>query len=433
MKDYMAIYESKLISAPEAIGKIRSGDVVGVGGPSNQPSTLLAELHRLKDYGRTDVTIFHLSGQVRGVFQYYTDPAMKGTLRVHACFYNKLSADVQKYGVVSLVPYQVYRAYKPYPINVFMTSCSRPDRNGYVRMSLGALGEGPAWRQAERIICEVNENFPMTNGDLAIPVERVDWFVKGSGRMILYPEIELSETEKQIGRNVASLVEDGSTVQLGVGGIPNAASNEFYTKNDLGVHTEMITTNMVRLSKAGVITGRRKTINEEKMIGSFAMGSQELYDFLDNNPAVELRSGNYVNNPCIIAQNYKMVSVNTAIQIDLAGQVCSESFGPVQYSGIGGAMDFAQGAHNGRDGKAIVALKSTARGGSVSTIQAILTPGSVVTIPRTMVDYFVTEYGIAEMNNRSMQERVESLINIAHPNFRDELRAQAVDLKITAW
>lgn len=433
MKDYRTIYESKIISIPEAIEKIQNGDVVGVGGPSNQPSSILEKLHYLKNYGRENVTIFHLSGQVRGTFQYYTDPSMKGTLRVHACFYNKLSMDVQKHGVVSLVPYPVYRAHKPAPINVFITSCSRPDKNGYVYMSLGALGEGPAWRQADRIILEVNENFPRTYGDVSIPIERVNWFVIGSGEMINYPEIELSETEKKIGQYVASLVEDGSTVQLGVGGIPNAVAKEFYTKNDLGVHSEMITTNMARLAEEGVITGRRKTINKDKMIGSFAMGTQELYDFLDGNPAVEIRSGNYVNNPCVISQNYKMVSINTALQIDLAGQVCSESFGPIQYSGIGGAMDFAQGAHYAKDGKAIVAIKSTAKGGTVSTIQAILTPGSIVTIPRSMVDYFVTEYGIAKMSLCSMQERVENLINISHPKFRDELRQQAIDLKITAW
>ena len=423
----------KLITPQEAVRRIQDNEIIGCAGPSNLPVAFLTQLHRLKEYGTRNVTIFHASGQVRGEYQYLTDPEMKGHLRICATFYNKLASSVQHQGIYTHVPYQAYCATKPYPIDSFVTTCTPPDKNGYVRMSLGALGEGPIWRSAKKIYCEINPNYPRTEGDVAIPVEDVDCFFEGPGTMVLYPEVELTEIELRIGRYVASLVEDGSTIQLGIGGIPNAVANEFYNKNDLGVHTEMITTNMARLAQAGVITGKRKSIDRGKIVGAFAMGSQLLYDFIDQNPGVSIRSGNYVANPFIIAQNDRMCSVNTAIQVDLAGQVCSESFGPVQYSGVGGAMNFAQGAHYARDGKAIIALKSTARGGTVSTIQPILSPGAIVSIPRTLVDYVVTEYGIAALTNASMQERVERLIRIAHPDFRDQLRQKALELNITAW
>jgi acyl-CoA hydrolase len=432
--DYKEIVKSKTTTAAEAVRRIRDNEVICCGGPSNLPTAFLTELHRLKEFDIKNCTVFHVSGQVRGVYQYLTDPGMAGHLRIHTSFHNHLAAEMQeKYGIISHVPYTGYAGYKPYPCDVFVTACSPADKNGYVRMSLGAMGEGPILPTAKRIFCEINVNYPFTNGDVAIPVQSVECFFPGFNKMVIYPETELSDTEIQIGKNVASLVEDGSTIQLGIGGIPNAASNEFVHKNDLGIHTEMITTNMVRLAQLGVVTGKKKTINPGKIIGSFAMGSQLLYDFIDDNPVVNILSGNYVINPYIISQNYKMVSVNTCIQVDVTGQICSESFGPVQYSAVGGALNFAHGAHYGKDGKAIIALKSTAKGGKVSTIQPILTPGSIVTVPRTLVDYIVTEFGIAKLTNMSIRERVENLINIAHPNFRDELRQKAEELKITKW
>ncbi len=432
--DYQKIVQSKTVTAVEAVKSIRDNEVICCAGPSNLPTAFLTELHRLKEFGTKNCTVFHVAGQVRGVYEYLTDPGMAGHLRVHTSFHNRLSAEYQeKYGIISHVPYPGYAGYKPYPCDVFVTACSPVDKNGYVRLSLGLMGEGAILPNAKRIFCEINENYPFTNGDVAIPVKDVDCFYPGFHKMVIYPETELNEEEIQIGKNVASLVEDGSTIQLGIGGIPNAASNELVNKNDLGIHSEMITTNMARLSQMGVVTGKKKTLHPGKIIGSFAMGSQLLYDFIDDNPVVNILSGNYVINPYVISQNYKMVSINTCIQVDLTGQVCSESFGPVQYSAVGGALNFAHGAHYANDGKAVMALKSTARKGTVSTIQAMLTPGSVVTVPRTLVDYIVTEYGIAELTNKSVRERVENMISVAHPDFRDELRQKAQELKITKW
>ncbi|HWQ62375.1 MAG TPA: acetyl-CoA hydrolase/transferase C-terminal domain-containing protein, partial [Negativicutes bacterium] len=213
----------------------------------------------------------------------------------------------------------------------------------------------------------------------------------------------------------------GDTVQLGIGGIPNAVAQAFLTKQDLGVHTEMITSSMADLAEAGVITGRRKTLHKGKMIGTFALGTQKLYDFIDGNPAVQLLRGDYVNNPFVIARNDNMVSINTALQVDLTGQICSESIGLKTYSGTGGQNDTAEGAIHARNGRSIIALYSTARDGTISTIQPWLTPGAAVTLSRNNIDYVVTEYGIAPLKARTIRQRVANLIAVAHPDFRREL------------
>lgn len=434
MSDYMAMYNAKMGTVDDALSIIRDGDVIGVAGPTNQPSTFLTYVHKLKDLGRKNVTLFHPAGKVRGVFQYYTDPSMKGVLRDCPTVFSKEMSEVLPYGIVSLVPYNQCRSDKAYKVDVFVTTCSRPDADGNVRMSLGCLGEGPVLPSASRIICEVNDEFPMVCGDaIKIPIERVTCFFKTENKMIIYPETDVTDVEKKIGEYVASLIEDGSTIQLGVGGVPNAASKALVTKNDLGIHTEMITTNMMRLAQMGVVNGKKKTLHPEKIVGSLIMGTQELYDFVDNNPTVELFNGEYSNDPKVIQQNYRMVSVNTCLQVDVTGQICSESFGSVQFAGCGGALDFAEGAHYAKEGKSIMALRSTAKNETISTIQAILTPGAIVTVPRTMIDYIVTEYGIADMTCRSVQERAEQLINIAHPKFRDQIRQEVIDRKIAAW
>jgi acyl-CoA hydrolase len=245
------------------------------------------------------------------------------------------------------------------------------------------------------------------------------------------PAATVGEIDKTIGAYVASLVNDGDTIQLGIGGIPNAVALAFMNKHDLGVHTEMITSSMAILAEAGVITGKKKSLHKGKMIGTFALGTQALYDFLDGNPAVQLLRGNYVNNPFVIAKNDNMVSINTALQVDLTGQVCSESIGLRTYSGSGGQNDTAEGAIHAKNGRSIIALYSTAKNGTISAIQPWLTPGAAVTLSRNNVDYIVTEYGIAPMKARTIKQRVENLIAIAHPDFRSELRALA--LKHEIW
>jgi acyl-CoA hydrolase len=226
------------------------------------------------------------------------------------------------------------------------------------------------------------------------------------------------------------MVDDGSTIQLGIGGIPNALAQALMDKKELGVHTEMFTDGMVDLFEAGVITGKKKTLWRGKMVGTFALGTKKLYNFIDSNLAVEFQQGCVTNDPYIIGQNYKMVSINTALTVDLTGQVCSEAIGNKQYSGTGGQVDTHRGAQRSSEGKGIIALRSTARKGSISTITAQLPPGSKVTLGRNDIDYVVTEYGIAHLKGKTIKERIEALINIAHPDFRSELRSEADKLHL---
>lgn len=432
MKDYKAIYDSKFTTVEEALKIIEDGDFIGCSGSGNLPINILTKLHLLREYGKKNIRVHH-SGPIRGRFEYLVNPLYKDTFRVNASFFNDITREVMPQGVASFFPADVYIGEKSVPNNVFICSVTPPDAHGYVKSSLSFLGEAKLLENAEKIIAEVNPNLPNTNGDHVIPIERIDYFVDGTNKLIQYPEIELTETELTIGKYVGTLVEDGSTIQLGIGGIPNACAKAFTDKNDLGVHSEMITTTMAELAMRGNINGSRKTLHKGKIIGGFALGSQLLYDFIADNPSVYIMDGRYVNNPFNIMQNHKMVSINTCLQVDLTGQVCSESIGPRQYSGIGGACNFAQGAHFCKEGKAILALKSTAKKGTVSTISAMLTPGSIVSIPRTAVDYVVTEYGIADLSLKNVQQRVEALISVAHPKFRDALREQAVELGITVF
>jgi len=283
---------------------------------------------------------------------------------------------------------------------------------------------------AKTVILEINPNLPRTYGDTHVHISEVDYIVEHEAPLVEVQPIEPSEEEKAIGQYVAELIEDGSTIQLGIGGIPNAIAKFLMNKKDLGVHTEMFTDGMVDLAEAGVVTGRKKTIWRGKMVGNFALGTKKLYNFVNENLAVEFQPGRVTNDPRVIAKNYKMVSVNTALQIDLTGQVVSESIGHIQYSGTGGQNDTAIGAQMSPGGKSIIALRSTAKNGTISTIVPVLPPGAKVTLLRADVDYVVTEYGVAHLKARSIRERVRQLISIAHPDFREELRREAERLKL---
>lgn len=239
-----------------------------------------------------------------------------------------------------------------------------------------------------------------------------------------------TEIEQKIGGYIADLIEDGSTIQLGIGGIPNAITAFIMDRKDLGIHTEMLVDGMVDLMEAGVVTNRNKTLHPGKTIGAFALGTSKLYNFIDKNKDVELYRGRYTNNPYVIAQNNKMISVNTALQVDVLGQVCSQSIGTRQFSGTGGQLDTHRGAQMSEGGRGIIALRSMAKNGSISTIVPTLAPGAGVTIPSQDVDTIITEYGVAELRGRCVRERMEALVKIAHPNFRDWIRDEAHRLGI---
>ena len=268
---------------------------------------------------------------------------------------------------------------------------------------------------------ETNELMPFTYGDTLVHVSQMDHIIPCAYRL---QELHLpapGEVELAIGRHCASLVADGSTLQLGIGAIPDAVLQSLTGKNDLGIHSEMFSSGVMNLMKSGNINGRRKTLHRGKAVVTYIMGPRELYDFVDENEAVEFYPVDYVNSPLVIAKNDRMISINSCLEVDLQGQVASETIGMRQYSGIGGQVDFIRGASLAREGKAIIAMPSTAAGGTISRIKPFLTEGAAVSTSRNDVDYIVTEYGIARLKGRTLQHRAEDLIRIAHPNFRPKL------------
>jgi 4-hydroxybutyrate CoA-transferase len=278
------------------------------------------------------------------------------------------------------------------------------------------------------VIAEVNDRYPRTLGDSFMHISEIDYLVPVSRPVMTLKPTAMTEVEMAIGRNCAALVEDGSTLQLGIGGIPDAVLLALSEKNDLGIHTEMLPSGVVDLYERGVITNRAKTYKPGKMLATFVMGSRKLYEFVHNNPVVELYDCEFINDPYVIRQHERMVSINSGVQVDFTGQVCSESVGPRQISGTGGQVDFFRGANMSKGGKAILAMTSTARNGKVSRILPFLDQGSVVTTCRNDVNYIVTEYGHAQLKGQSTRERARRLIGIAHPNFRPELIAKFEEL-----
>nr|WP_246434159.1 acetyl-CoA hydrolase/transferase C-terminal domain-containing protein [Spirochaeta isovalerica] len=303
------------------------------------------------------------------------------------------------------------------------------EKSGFFSLGLSNVYEQEVIEMADMVILEVNDKVPVTHGDTQIHMKDVDYIVEYSKDLPTIGVLEPSDVEKTIAGHIAELVEDGATLQVGIGGIPNAVCGLLSDKKDLGIHTEMFTESMIDLFEAGVITNKKKTLWPGKFICTFALGSQRMYDWLADNPAVLILRGSYVNDPYVISQNDNMVSINTAISVDLTGQVCSESLGTVQYSGTGGQLDTHRGAVMSKGGKGIIALRSTAKGGTLSTITAVLAEGAKVTVPRQDIDYVVTEYGVAHLRGGTIAQRVKALIAIAHPDFRDRLTDEARKLK----
>lgn len=425
------LYRRKLITAEEAVQKVNSGDEIYAAVAASEPAGLLSKLHLAKDRVR-DVSVVMVLPL--GAYDFYMKPEMKGHFLLNAWYYGPGCRQVHDSGTVSFNPTHVHNAVtRRAPLKnskIYFGTAAPMDRHGYLNLSVGMMIEKDAIDAADLVVLEINENLPRTYGDTQIHIRDVDFVVENTRPLPALPPVAPTDKDKVIGQYIAELVEDGSTIQLGIGGIPNAAALFLMNKKDLGVHTEMICDSFVDLVEAGVITGRRKTLWKDKMIGAFALGTKKLYDWLDGNPGVEFHRGSVVNDPMVVAKNHKMVSINTTLQVDLYGQCVSEAIGHRQYSGCGGAVDTAVGAQRG-GGKSILALYSTARDDTISSIVAALAPGTPVTISRMDVDYIVTEYGIAELRSANIRERVARLTAVAHPKFRDELRAQAE--KMALW
>lgn len=429
MKDYLSEYEKKKISVTGALEQIQSDMNIYVSVDMAEPVTILRELHTIAERVK-NVTVCSVLGPED--YPHLQDP--RGNIRTEPFFYGPFTRRAHSTGNVSLVPSSISTLYRDRAAyrkpNVFIGLASPMDRHGFLNMGMCISQEQDALEEADIVILEVNPNVPVVYGDASVHISDVDFVVESDREMPLDPSYESTEVQEAIGRHIAELIEDGSTIQLGIGGIPDAAARQLIGKRDLGVHSEMFTPSMVMLYEAGVITGNRKNIDKKQMVCTLLTSRPEVFEFVDHNPAVKMMRGSYVNDPFVIMKNDKMVAINGALQVDLTGQIFSETIGAKQYSGSGGANDFAMGAHRSRGGKSIIALPSTKKNGTISTIQPWLSGGGVVTVLRQTVDYVVTEFGAAPLSGRSVKDRVENLIAVAHPDFRSELRKEAQRLEL---
>lgn len=427
------IYRQKLVSIPEAVGKLQSNQTLGVAMAASEPPGLLTELGKHRD------RLENLRVWVclpLGTYDFVLDPSMEGHFFIENWFYGGADRKVHSQGRESYIPNNLHEAAtrKLYAakgrVNVFFGTATPPDSRGFLSLSLGLVIEKQLIEAADLVIIEVNENLPRTHGDTQIHISEIDYLVENHVPLAQLPLAEPTKIEESIGGYIAEMIEDGSTLQLGIGGIPNAITRFMLNRRDLGIHTEMFTDGMVDLYEAGVITNKRKTLWKGKMVGAFALGTQKLYDFVNDNPGVEFQQGSVTNDPYIIGQNYKMVSINTALQVDLLGQVCSQSIGNRHFSGTGGQLDTHRGAQLSAGGRGIIALRSTAKDGTVSTIVPSLSEGAEVTVPSQDVDTIVTEFGVADLKGLCLRDRAAALIKIAAPNFRDQLKDEAQRLGI---
>lgn len=433
MSIFKEIYQSKLIPLEKMPDLLQSDTDVIVAQCASEPQGCMSVFHLAKERVQ-DVKVF--SVLTLKPYDFYMKPEMKGHFELCSWFHapGSRKALKEKTGTVTYVPNMLHRAasdrMKVRRPHMFVGTCTPPDEKGFVSLSLGITYEKDILEQAEITVLEVNDKLPRTFGDTHVHVSQVDYFVEYSQNPPTLPEPVPDEVAMEIGKNIADLIEDGATIQLGIGEIPNAAALMLKDKKNLGVHTEMMVDSMMELYEMGVITNQEKSIYKGKFVCTFAMGSDKLYQWLDNNPAVEFLRGSYVNDPCLVRQNSKMVSINTCMMIDFTGQVASESIGTEQYSGTGGQSDTAVGAIEGLDGKgkSIIACRATAKGGKISTIVPVLPAGTGVTLHRSNTDYIVTEFGSVRLTGRTVRERTEMLISVAHPDFREELRKQAEEM-----
>ena len=432
MNQFQELYESKKGTVADALAIISDGDYLVPGYCANEPFTILGQLHTLQD--REDIHhIRVLYSLANGDYPFF-DKAYEQTFSMDSYFFGATNRRLYQEGRCSYIPVNLHEATKRKDSfdepNVYIGSATPMDKHGYMRTSLGNMIDRNYMDKAEKIILEINPNLPLVNGDTEIHIRDVDRIVEVNTPIPTIPLSKIEKEDEAIGQYVASLVHDGDTIQLGIGSIPDAIALALTDKKDLGIHTEMINSGMAVLMEKGVVTNKKKTLHRGKTVGTFAFGDQHLYDWLDQNPSILMLPAEYVNNPAVIAKNDNMVAINTAMQVDLSGQVSSEGIGSKHYSGSGGQTDMYQGANHAKNGRSIIALHATAKNGTISTIQPYLTPGSVVSLSRNCVDYIVTEYGIAALKGRSVRERVENLIAIAHPKFREELREAAQQMML---
>ena len=415
-------FRRKTISALEAVQCVQSGMRIYIHPGCAEPEVLVGALIARAPAVKS-VEIVHLLTVGRAD---YVAPEMEGHFRHNAMFIGGNVRQAVNEGRADYTPVflsQVEELFESgqLALDVALIQVSPPDAHGFCSFGVGVDATLGAVRHSKLVIAQVNDQMPRTFGNSFIHVQEIDGFVEVSRPLCELRAVEITETHHAIGKNVAGLIEDGATLQLGIGAIPDAVLLELSNHRDLGVHTEMLSDCAVRLMESGVINGKQKTLHRGKVVLSFVLGHKKLFDFVNNNPMFEFHPASYTNNPAIISQNYKMAAVNSGLQVDVTGQVCADSIGTSFYSGIGGQVDFIRGASSCKGGKPIIALPSTAKDGTISRIVPVLDSGAGVVTSRGSVHYVVTEFGVAYLHGRTIRQRAEAMIEIAHPKFREGL------------
>lgn len=428
--NWKELYKDKLTTVDKALSHISAGDKIFIGTGCAAPQALIEGLTSDKR-DVADAEIYHML--TMGIAPYAQDE-FPDRYRFNSFFISDNVRDAVQEGYGDYTPIflsEIPRLFEEgrTPLDVALIQTTPPDENGMVSLGVSVDIVKSAAENARLVIAEINENMPWTRGDSLIPADYIDHMVESDRELLTYDLVELDDTIRRIGQHVASLIEDGSTVEIGIGAIPQAILEFLSDKRDLGIHTEMFTDQLIDLIESGVINGSKKLINRGKVVASFIMGSKKLYDYVNDNPVIEMHPSEYVNDPFMIAKQSKMCAINVALEVDLTGQVCADSLGHKFYSGIGGQLDFIRGAARSPGGKPIIAMKSTAMDGEASRIVANLSLGAGVVTTRGDVHYVITEYGIADLHGKNIRERAMALMSIAHPKFRKGLLEEAKKLK----
>jgi acetyl-CoA hydrolase len=421
-----AEYKDKLTTIEDALKLVKSGDRVYIGGGCGEPVELAQGLVRRKDELR-DVEIVHILTAGPAT---YTLPGMEQSFRVNSLFIGPNVRSAVQTGHADFTPVllnEIPRLFREgyLPIDVALVSLSAPDEHGYCSYGVEVGATKPAVENARIVLAEINPNMPRVWGNSFVHLSQITACVPVDYKLLEMSQGVPSPLYKEIGRHVADLINDGDTLQMGIGAIPDAVLSFLGDKRDLGIHSEMFSDGIMDLVERRVITGNRKNFLPGKVVAAFMLGTERLYRFVHNNPIIEMRTVDFTNDPFVISRNDNMVAINSALQVDLTGQVCADSIGSKFYSGVGGQADFMRGAARSIGGKPIIAMPSTAMAGTLSRIVPVLDPGAGVTTTRNDVHFVVTEYGVADLYGKTVRQRAEALIRIAHPDFREELRAGA--------
>jgi 4-hydroxybutyrate CoA-transferase len=428
---WMQSYLNKRCSADEAVRAIRSNSCVYIHAGCAVPEQLVQAMVR-RAPELENVKVIHIL--TRGSAD-YVRPEMAGRFRHVAFFAGANVREAINEGRADFVPVFLGEVEALFtsgamPIDVALIHVSPPDEHGFCSFGVGVDTTKTAAECARCVIAQVNPKMPRSLGDSFIHITKISHLVEVSDELLEHPMGETSEVARRIGRNIADLIEDGSTLQLGIGEIPDAVLSFLADKKHLGIHSEMVSDGIIDLIEKGIITNEKKNLHPGKIILGFVLGTRRLYDFVDNNPIFEFHPSQYTNDPYIISSNNRVVAINSALEVDLTGQVCADSLGYSYYSGIGGQVDFIRGSARSRGGKPIIALPCTAREGAISRIVSHLREGAGVVTSRGDVHYIITEYGVAYLHGKTIRERCQALIRIAHPKFRDELERSARERKL---